>query len=159
MIRAKLLAAIAGLCLAAPLLSHAQDEGRNRGRVIRVIDDAATGDRWLLIRDAAHPGGPGKMVRTEIAAMKLAGDRSKAESEPAKRNAHATVRLVIRAGDRVIVEEHTPVVDARLEAVALESAKVETELPVRLKIGGKVVRVVALASGEARLADLPGARP
>ena len=33
------------------------------GEVIREVIDLETGDRWLLLRDAANPGGPGRMVR------------------------------------------------------------------------------------------------
>ena len=42
-----------------------------------------------------------------------------------------------------MVEEHTAVVDARLEAVALGPAAKGGEFRARLKIGGKVVRVIA----------------
>ena len=31
----------------------------SRGEIVREIDDPHTGDRWLLVRDASHPGGPG----------------------------------------------------------------------------------------------------
>jgi flagella basal body P-ring formation protein FlgA len=56
---------------------------------------------------------------------------------------------VIRAGERLIVEESTAVVDARLEAVALGPAAIGSPLNVKLAIGGKVVRAVALAPGRA----------
>jgi hypothetical protein len=66
---------------------------------------------------------------------------------------------VLRAGDRLIVEEDTPVVAAHLEATALGLATVGGELDVRLKIGGKVVRAVALGPGRAALKTPRGARP
>jgi hypothetical protein len=66
---------------------------------------------------------------------------------------------VIRAGDRIVVEEHTDVVDAVLEAVALGPAVEQGPLDVRLRIGGRVVRVVALAPGRARLFSKGEARP
>jgi hypothetical protein len=47
------------------------------------------------------------------------------------------------------VEEHTEVVDVRLEAVALEPAVKSAHFKARLKIGGQVVRVVAVSSGRA----------
>ena len=58
----------------------------------------------------------------------------------------------------MVVEEHTAVVDARLEAVALGPAAIGSPFEVRLKIGGKVVRVVALAPGRAALAPQAEAR-
>jgi hypothetical protein len=66
---------------------------------------------------------------------------------------------VIRVGDRLIVEEHTAVVDAVLEARALNPAAVGAPLDVRLTIGGNVVRVVALGSGRAALVAEAGMRP
>jgi flagella basal body P-ring formation protein FlgA len=71
----------------------------------------------------------------------------------------AESRPVIRAGESLIVEEHTSLVDARLEAVALGSALAGSAITVRLKIGGRVVRAVALAPGRAELQPQAEARP
>jgi flagella basal body P-ring formation protein FlgA len=66
---------------------------------------------------------------------------------------------VIHPGDRVVVEEHTATVEARLEAIALEAAAIGSPVNARLKIGGKVVRAVAIAPGRAALAHAEEARP
>jgi hypothetical protein len=66
---------------------------------------------------------------------------------------------VIRSGDRVIVEEHTAVVDAVLEARARRPAAAGAVFEARLAIGGRVVRVVALGPGRAQLQPETGARP
>jgi flagella basal body P-ring formation protein FlgA len=66
---------------------------------------------------------------------------------------------VIHAGDRVIVEENSPVVEARLEAVALGPAALGSALEVRLKIGGLVVRAIARGPGRAALQPEIGVRP
>jgi hypothetical protein len=66
---------------------------------------------------------------------------------------------MIHAGDRLIVEENTALVEARLEAVALGPAQLGSPLNVRLTIGGHVVRVVALGPGHASFAPVGGARP
>jgi len=130
------------------------------GIVIREIDDSATGDRWLLVRDAVNPGGPGRMVRIEIGKADLAGGM---DGDSARKSAQGpvvtSIRPVIHAGDALIVEEHTSVVDARLEAVALGSAAVGTEFKARLKIGGKVVRVVATAAERAERSPESEAQP
>ncbi len=112
----------------APPSGHSQATAQ----VIREIDDAATGDRWLLFKDASDPAGPGRMARVESAAVGSAN------------------RPVIHAGDALVVEEHTAVVDAQLEATALGLAAVDAEFRARLKIGGKLIRVVALGPGRAR---------
>ena len=100
------------------------------------------------MRDAAHPGGPGRVVlispeRTEnrFESARGAGKNSASASAPV---------LVIHGGDEVIVEEHTPVVDARLEAVAMGPAASGGQFRVRLTIGGKVMRAVATAPGHAQ---------
>jgi hypothetical protein len=66
---------------------------------------------------------------------------------------------VIHTGERVILEEHTPVVDGRLEAVALGPAVIGGEFNVRLKMGGKVLRAVALGPGRAEVKGEREARP
>jgi hypothetical protein len=113
--------------------------------VFREIDDPHSGERWLLLRDLNHPGGPGRLV--------LAAQQTAASSRETKDNLLPSKSLlVIRAGDALIVEEHTAVLDARLEGTAINSAAKGAQLKVRLRIGGKVVRAVALAPGRALLA-------
>jgi hypothetical protein len=122
--------------------------GLTQGEIVREIDDPHTGGRWLLMRDPVHPAGPGRLV--------LAGGMRIAVPQPGA-PAVEPPRPVIHAGDRLIVEENTAVVEARLEAVALGPAGIGSPLDVRLKIGGKVVRAVALGPG--RAAFLAEARP
>jgi hypothetical protein len=120
----------------------------------REIDDPHSGVRWLVVKDMEHPGGPGRLVP-------LAAGRH--PDVPLDLPFHApklaAAAPVIRAGDRIVVEEHTDVVDAVLEAVALGPAVEQGPLNARLRIGGRVVRVVALAPGRARLFSKGEARP
>jgi len=135
------------------------------GHVFMEIDDSATGDRWLLVRDEANPAGPGRMVRVKTGKVYSgnADSTGGTESAPARKSGQGPVAApmypVIHAGDAVIVEEHTSVVDARLEAVALGSAAVGAQFKARLKIGGKVLRVVALAAGRAEMTPEREAQP
>lgn len=94
------------------------------------------------------------MVRIESRGSDLSGGGNGTQCR-----APAELRPVIHAGDEVIVEEHTAVVDARLEARALASAPIGAEFTARLKIGGLVVRVVALAAGRARRASETEVQP
>ncbi len=130
------------------------------GQLYREIDDPHNGDRWLLVRNEEFPGGPGRMVRV-VAARNAAGGSfglaGQTTGQPATETAPALP--VIRPGDRLIVEEHTAVVDARLEARALMPAAVGAAFSARLMIGGQVVRVVALGPGRAVLEPVTGARP
>ncbi len=146
---------VVGLLMGALPFSRAQASGP----VIRVIDDRTTGDRWLLVRDTVHPEGPGKMVRVKSPFEIANRDDSNPGRGPVGVAAVKTAPPAIRAGDRVIVEEHSPAVDARFEAVALGSAAIGSELPVQLKIGGKIVAVMALGTGRAELEPAMRATP
>jgi hypothetical protein len=126
------------------------------GQVVREIDDPHLGSRWLLYRDPTHPGGPGRLVQAgQVYARPVQAGKAAPGEGPAAGSAPLTGKLdrpVIHAGDRVILEEDTPVVEARLEAVALNPALAGSPLRVRLRIGGKVVAATALATGRVELA-------
>jgi hypothetical protein len=122
------------------------------GKVFGEIDDPHSGDRWLLLRNPSHPGGPGRLVmsaRPEGAQAGEAGNRTRPPE----------VTPMIRAGDSLIVEEHTAVVDARLEAVALSTASKGAAFEARLMIGGRTIRAVALGRGRAELVPENEAQP
>ena len=109
----------------------------------RVIDDKATGSHWVLRRNPDHPGGPGRMVQI--------GDRA---AEPGKLSVLGAKAVpVIHAGDRVVVEDTTAVVSARLDGIALGSAPPGGVLMARLTVGGRAVRVIAVAPGRAQLIE------
>jgi hypothetical protein len=131
-------------------------------RVVREIRDPDSGACWLLVRDGTHPGGPGRLVLAEKPPIVEPRNRD-AENRPRSRQAwelsYASPVPVIRAGDRLIVEEHTPIVEAHLEAVALGPAAIGGKFDVRLRMGGKVVRAVALGPGRAELQAEREARP
>lgn len=114
--------------------------------IVREIDDPHSGVRWLLLIDPQHPGGPGRLV--PAAAVGNERMQSKAEGQKAE----APQQPVIRAGEKLIIEEHSPSIDARLEAIALNPAVVGGTLTARLAIGGRVVRAMAVAPGRALLA-------
>ena len=123
------------------------------GEVIRAIQDPHSGERWLLMRNDDHPGGPGRLL------LANAPERSPGLAVPGTAPRSRAMKLAlpgevvaIRAGDRLVVEEHTAISDVRLEAVALEPAKVGMTLTVRLKIGGREERAVALGPGRAAFA-------
>ena len=142
------------------LATNPRTTGADSGEVVREIDDPHTGDRWELMRDAVHPEGPGRMVLVKASGTRLAssgpGDRPLPDARSANR---PLLGPVIHAGDVLIVEEHTAVVEARLEAVALGPAVHGAVIQARLKIGKKVVRVVAVSAGRAVFAPEEAAEP
>jgi hypothetical protein len=125
---------------------------------VRVVDDPATGDRWVLERDAQHPGGPGRMVLVAQGLVFPGRERAFVAHPDSGREA-ATAAALIHAGDHLIVEEHTRLLDAVLEAIALGSAKEGGTFRVRLSIGGQVLRAVAVAPGRALLSPDLGVQP
>jgi hypothetical protein len=129
------------------------------GPVIGEIDDPATGCRWILLGNAAHPEGPGRVLLVggpvagrEAVVMRIA--------HPAKESARdEPIQPLIHLGDIIVVEEHTPVVDARLAAVALSGAAPGEEFRARLKIGGNIVRARAIDAARAALVTQTEAQP
>ncbi len=113
-------------------------------RAVRAIDDPATGTRWLLVRSADHPGGPGRLVRADEEPVSASGAAQAAIIAPTE--------TVLRGGDRLIVIEQTLVAEADLDAVALGPAAVGAFCEARLQVTGRTVRVIVLGSGRARLA-------
>jgi hypothetical protein len=148
--QAAVLVLTAGIALAAAGQSSAKDSSPQAAPaavpypIIRQIDDPHSGEVWLLLRDPGNPGGPGRLVPAAQSA-KVPGSARQDLTQPIK------CAPVIRAGEQVLVEEHSARVDARLEAVALSSAAKGEKLRARLKIGGNVVVVVASAPGSAVL--------
>jgi hypothetical protein len=126
--------------------------------IVREIDDPATGDRWLLEKSPQNPGGPGRMVLSEnrMAAPVPAGSSAAAANGAPEVDARA---VLIRNGERLIVEEHTQILDATLEGIALAPARMGKTLLVRLAIGGRVVKAIAITPGRALLVPYAGARP
>ena len=112
--------------------------------VLREIDDPATGGLWLLERDRDRPAGPGRLILIRRGAPLTVGKAGNVNPD-----VPIAAPPVVHAGDLLLVEEHTPVVDAQLEAVAMEPAAKGGILRARLKIGGAVVRVVVQSPGHA----------
>lgn len=139
----------------ASVLTSAAASPRASQEIVREIDDPATGDRWLLERDTQQPGGPGRMMLLARGMPSPSTARSsvahgEGEFEPAASAA------LIHAGDQLIVEEHTKLVDASLEAIALAPARAGQTLRVRLMIGGRVLKAIAATAGRATLIQESG---
>jgi hypothetical protein len=153
---------------------------------IREIDDPHTGVRWELRRDPSHPGGPGLLteipgteggegrpgLRTEIPGTEggegrpgllteipgtEGGEGSRGKQGPARQTP------AVRAGDRVLIDEDSPIAVIHLEAVALRPALIGSEILVRLAPSGSLFHAVVLGPGRATLARArpwsPGVRP
>jgi len=125
--------AIADAQLQSVSLQIATSQDRDtQENLIREIDDPGTGVHWRLERDEEHPGGPGRMIlvgehevhltqqRTPLREpLQIANARPLLTATPAwpvPFGSGAIANLpVIHAGDSLVIEEHTAVVDARLE--------------------------------------------
>jgi|ERR1700738_2481295 len=112
--------------------------------IARAIDDPSSGIRWLLVRNNHRPGGPGTLF------VALSGERVAPGSIPIP--SLFSLVPVIRAGDAVLLEEHTAAIDTCLEAIALAPARPGAVLRVRLKLGGRTVRALAAGPGRVTLA-------
>ena len=129
--------------ISATGICRAQTAAANE--VVREINDASLGSRWLLVNDTQNPGGPGRMILVPV-------------QKDASALLHAAVGrdtkppLIVHAGDNIVVEEHFKFVDARLAARALSPATEGAAFNARLAIGGRIVHVTAIAPGRASLA-------
>jgi hypothetical protein len=121
--------------------------------IVREINDPHSGARWLLLVNALHPGVPGRLVRADTVLGQFPLPKA------AGRNVTAIAQPVIHAGERVILEEHSEVVDARLDAVALNPAAIGGAVRVRLVVGGHVVRSFVLGEGRVLLDQEKEGRP
>jgi hypothetical protein len=119
-------------------------------RALRELEDPATHQHWLLIRDRNRATGPALFVKqgphSACAFLTLEEDIRRPEFQLPVRS-----MPVIRAGDQILLLEHTTVSDAELEATALEAAAAGAALRVRIKFGGLTVRAIAVAPGQATL--------
>ena len=149
------LAAPAAIFAAAQTGSAGCAGESGKPQAVRVIQDPHTGMRWLLERTAGYPGGPGRMV---LLTDKVAANREATICANDRAQTEPVATPVIRAGDRLVVEEHSAIVDARLEGVALGPAVKGAAFNIRLSVGGKVVRAVAAGPGRATFAPSEGLR-
>jgi hypothetical protein len=107
----------------------------------RVLVDPWTGSRWQLETGSVHPGGPGQFAPAGSSA-----------AVPRTVPHAVSVPLIIRAGDRLVVEESAGDLHARYAATAMAPAARGAVFLARLTFSGRPVRVVAVEPGHASLA-------
>jgi hypothetical protein len=133
---------VASLVLVIGLVAQ---EGAAGGKVVTERTDPVTGARWLLVRDAKNAAGPARWVLATAGRQMSAGSRVD--------HGASTQTPVIHAGDRIVLEERTAVLEARFEATALTGAESNEPLRARLTIGGKVLSARAVAPGLAAIEE------
>lgn len=133
---------------------------RPAGEFRREILDPCLGSRWQLVTDPAHPEWPGRLVLVEPPVSLPSAPAAPSPTSP-------PAPFAIRAGDRLTVDQQTSVLHARLQAIALESARAGQTTRVRLAAGthsargwdGTVIAVVVTAPGQASWLASEGGRP
>lgn len=123
------------------------DDNTGDWRVIRSFEDAGTHQSWTVVQDKKQPAAPARLVGAAI--LPTAGRASAEES--GEESLQMASRLIIHSGDSLIVDEHTAIVDARLQATALGAAAQGERLRVRLKIGDRIVPAIAIEPGRAEI--------
>jgi len=122
-------------------MASVQALGQQAAHVEHALVDPATQTKWVVQADPQHPGGPGRLVPLRSASTSVASETLNSS------RAHS----VIRAGDRLIVEETTQMLVARYAAVALAPAAIGDTFLARFAVGMKPVPVRALGPGRAAL--------
>ncbi len=133
--------------IAQPRHSSAQT-ATTPGRILRVIQDPGAHSVWLLRADPLHPAGPGTLVEVKATAANAQTAEQLSISETTSQMPLATP--LIRSGDRVCIEQHSPHLDSWLSAVALEPAYANAGFRLRLA-GGQILRAIAIDAHKARL--------
>lgn len=104
---------------------------------------------WLLVRDAMHADRPGRWVQSQRAATGCPASPGTQGEELSTAQIH--MRPMLRAGDVLLVEEISDVLNAHLEATVLEPAFAGAVFRVRLQANGKPVWARAIDSKHAAL--------
>src|SRR5215831_12777753 len=133
--------AISGQARACPLGADKRSGSQYRVDAIRIIKDPAMHRFWLWERDCNHPAAPASLapLPTESPCAFL-GAQERDKCTQLKSQGRSVP--VIRAGDSLILSEHTSVSDSQLEAVALTTAGAGEAMTVRLKIGSRVLHAL-----------------
>lgn len=121
--------AAAAIALFAPFVA--------RGQQARELRDPATGAIWRLLPGDSRQGGPARWVLVD--------------SGTAFRTTAAGRTLLIHSGDKIVVEEHSAIADARLTAIAITSAAKGEQFRARITVGGGVFTVRAVSAALAEL--------
>ena len=152
--KSRISAALVGVLLelGSPWAVAQTPEARNADGVsFAQSQETAPFSCWILMRDRAHPDHPGRW---------LTGTNCEGPKTPlAIRAHHAGVepQLLIQAGEHLIVEDHSPVAEARFQAIALEKAHLGESFRVRLAVvGGATVRAILISNQRAVLTSLEG---
>jgi hypothetical protein len=133
---------------AAEILKAKIEGGR---RDHQMIKDAASGKSWRVAGDPRHPEWPARLV--EVVGGGSCGDQPAdplrtGERRGMSKNSRA---IAVRAGDWLRVSQDTRVVHAEFDAIALGGGMSGDSIKVRLRFGGKVMRVKVSAPGRALL--------
>jgi hypothetical protein len=121
--------------------------------VVREIDDAQEGLRWLLVKNADTPG-PGKLIpvaRESVSSRNQLVGRNQSVNP---RAGEAGFRPVIRAGEALTIEEYSDSAQIRLEGTATIPAAVGQIFKVRLMAGSATVNAIAIGPHRAKLTPL-----
>jgi hypothetical protein len=134
----------------APTLVSNVNAGSLRCQIIR---DPASGIGWRVATDPRHPEWPSRLV--EISGGDSCGDRL---ADPLRAGmklgmANTVQSPTVRAGDWLRVSQDTRVVHAEFNAMALSTGWPGDSIKVRLRFGGKVMRVKLTTPGQALLIE------
>jgi hypothetical protein len=122
----------------------------SRSAGCHVIEDHSNHQLWLLTRNPDRPEAPA----TLIPILPGLSDSSPSEQGGKPRTAISPVKrgvTIIRSGEAVALYEDSSFMRLRLGGIALSTAAVGENITVRLTIGGRPLRAIAIGPGRAQL--------
>jgi hypothetical protein len=124
-------------------------ESRSAGeKHCRLFEDPSTHVQWILFADTNHPAHPAHLKPATDGGSCSAGNAVMGRSSHPEGLSRPPA---IHASDELVIAQHTPAADVRLEATALAAATVGQILRVRLRGSGRMVAVRIDGPGRATL--------
>jgi hypothetical protein len=117
----------------------------------QATEDPASGIRWRVAKDPSHPEWPARLVKVSDRASCGHWSAGPLTTQERRVTVGAAQRPIVRPGDSIVVSQDTRAVNAEFDATALSNGWPGDSIKVRLRFGGKVMRVKVTAPGRALL--------
>jgi hypothetical protein len=126
------------------------------GKPLRSIDDPELNTRWLLLRDAANPGAPARMVEAPTAssydgAADIPGGCTRVSAADCQLRARSNKGAAISSGQEILLWSRDSSSQIALHAKALSAGRVGDEITALLDVFHTKVHVRVLSEGRAEM--------
>jgi hypothetical protein len=130
------------------------------GKPFRSIDDPELNTRWLLLRDAANPGAPARMVEAPPAssdggATDIPGNCTRASAARCQPRTRSNKGPAVSSGQEILLLSRDSSSQIALHAKALSAGQVGDEIIALLDVFHTKVHARVLTEGRAEMLQTP----